>query len=372
MKTQVYHIEGCGYDQQQLLQAAEILRAGGLVIIPTETVYGIAARGDEVGFDALNAIKGRDLSKFYSLYIPDSQALGRYVPSIDMRTAKLVHNFLPGPVTIVFNLTDQEVKEQIKSLGKKWAGIYKDNSIAVRCPDNEATCRLLELADIPIVATGAGLSGMPAATDFEQAFNAFNTKVPFMFNDGECGEKIGSTVVRISNGSIDVLREGAVDSQEIADISTVDIIFVCSSNTCRSPLAAEICKKQLAARLGCDTERLEMFGYKIRSAGVMAPLEKPIRQEAVNLANELGFDLSRHISTPLVPRDLLCCDLILAMQQEHRDRIISFYPQLADKCRLVADDYDICSPSDGNGKVYAKFAQILENAIEQVIGEILI
>jgi len=103
-----------------------------------------------------------------------------------------------------------------------------------------------------------------------------------------------------------------------------------------------------------------------------APLEKPIRQEAVNLANELGFDLSRHISTPLVPRDLLCCDLILAMQQEHRDRIISFYPQLADKCRLVADDYDICSPSDGNGKVYAKFAQILENAIEQVIGEILI
>ena len=372
MNTEVYHIEGSNCDIEKLAIAAEILRGGGAVIIPTETTYAVAARGDDVGFEALKALKGSDLSKFCSLHIPDIKALAKYVPNVDMRAAKLVRNFWPGPVTVVFNLSDADVKQQTKLIGKQWAGIYKDNSVSVRCPDNAAVSKLLELAGVPIVATSAKLSGEPAATKFEQAFELFNVKVPFMIDGGQCEEETGSTIVRVSRSSIDVLREGAVESDEIADISAVDIIFVCSSNTCCSPLAAELFKKTLAAKTGCGIDELEMFGYKVRSAGVKVPISQPVRQEALQVADKLGLNLAEHTTTPLAPRDMLCCDLIFAMEQDQRDRILSFYPHLADRCRLLADDCDICDPLDGNNDVYDRFAEILQSCIDEKLGEILI
>ena len=372
MNTEVYHIDGSDCDTEKLLAAAKTLRNGGLVIIPTETVYGIAARADEAGIDALTTLKGRDLSKPFSLHIPDVSFLGKYVPNVDMRAAKLVHNFWPGPVTVVFKLSDADVKQQLKSLGKQWTGIYKDNSVAIRCPDNTAVSKLLELAEVPVVATSANLSGEPAATTFEQAFEVFNGKVPIMIDDGQCQEQTGSTVVRVSGSSIDILREGAVESEDISDIATVDIVFVCSSNTCCSPLAAELLKKRLAAKAGCGVDELEMFGYKVRSAGVKVPISQPARQEALRLAEILGLNLTEHSTTPLSPRDMLCCDLIFTMEQEQRDRILNFYPHLADRCRLLADDYDICDPLDGNNDVYDKFAEILQSCIDEKLGEILI
>ncbi|MFI4911394.1 MAG: L-threonylcarbamoyladenylate synthase [Sedimentisphaeraceae bacterium JB056] len=372
MNTLVYHSKDLYADSEKLKNAAEILKNGGLVVIPTETVYGIAARADKAGIEALNELKQRDLSKFYSLHIPNTESLKKYVQSTDMRTAKLVRNFWPGPVTVVFSLTDQQVDSTVKALGKQWEPMYKENSIGVRCPDNEITSKLLELAQVPILATSANLSGMPAAVDFDQAFQTFNEKVPLIINDGACEESMGSTVVRIKNGNIDILREGAINSEEIADISTVNIVFVCSTNTCCSPIAAEICRKLLSKRIGCDVERLRLFGYNISSAGVMAPIKQPLRTEALNLGKNLGFDLSDHISTPLAPRDILCCDLILTMDADQKKRIVDFYPQLEDRCKLLAGDYDICDPADGSSEVYSKFADVVENAINERIGELLI
>jgi L-threonylcarbamoyladenylate synthase len=176
METLVYHRDELLADSGKLEKAAEIIRQGGLAIIPTETVYGIAARGDEGGFEALRAVKPRDDSKFYTVHIPSPEALENYVPSVDMRTAKLVHNFWPGPVTIVFNLDEKTAAKQKSSLGKRWQGVYKDNTIGVRCPDNDVCSSILELAQVPVVATSANLTGKPAATDFEQAFKEFNGK----------------------------------------------------------------------------------------------------------------------------------------------------------------------------------------------------
>jgi len=372
MNTIVYKIDDAAACGEQLRNAADVLRKGGLVVFPTETVYGIAARGDIEGMNALTAIKGRDDSKFYSLHIPDDESVGKYVPYIDMRAKKLIKNFWPGPVTIVFKLTDEQLKAQQEKLGKKWACLYKDNSIGVRCPDNHIASRLLELAGVPVVATSANISGMPAATCFDDAFECFDGKLPVIIDGGDCEESLASTVVRISSGSIDVLREGAVSSEEISDISTVNILFVCGSNTCCSPIAAQICRKLLAGKVGCDVERLELFGYKVRSAGVMVPVKQPENMGVVELCGELGFDLSGHKIAGLMPRDILCSDLILVMEAEQRNRIVDFYPELADKCKLLAGDYDICDPADGGLDVYANFATLVENAITERIGELLI
>jgi tRNA threonylcarbamoyl adenosine modification protein (Sua5/YciO/YrdC/YwlC family) len=372
MDTLVYHREDLYSDGGKLEKAAEILKNGGLVVIPTETVYGIAARGDDAGLQALNDIKGQKPSEFHSLHISHADHLERYVPSPDMRTAKLVHNFWPGPVTLVFNLDENQVKKSIKKLGQRWQGVYNGNAIGVRCPDNGIASRILELAGVPVIATSASLPGKAAATDFQQAFEMFNTKVPLMINDGQCQEAGDSTIVRISKGNVDILREGAVSGDDINDISTVNILFVCSTNTCCSPIAAGICRRLLCRRLGCEADMLKMFGYNVSSAGVMSPIKKPLRPEAVRLADRLGLNLSDHISTPLLPRDILCSDLILTMQEDQKRRITDFYPQIEDRCKLLAGDYDICDPSEGGEEVYAKFADVVESAINERIGELLI
>ncbi len=372
MKTVVHKIYDAADCEEQIRDAAEVLRQGGLVVFPTETVYGIAARGDAEGMAKLTAVKERDDSKFYSLHIPDEDVLGKYVPYIDMRARKLIKNFWPGPVSVIFKLTDEQLKRQCDLLGKKWAVLYKDNTIGVRCPDNRIACRLLEVAGVPVVATSANISGMPAATNFEDAFELFNGKVPIMIDGGDCEEQQASTVVRVGSGSIDVLREGAVSSEEIADISTVNILFVCGNNACCSPIAAQICRKLLAGKVGCDVERLELFGYKVMSAGVMVPVKPPSNIGVIERCSKLGFNLSDHTVSSLMPRDILCSDLILVMEEEHRNRIIDFYPELADRCKLLAGDYDICDPAEGGIDVYANFASIVENAITERIGELLI
>ena len=180
-----------------------------------------------------------------------------------------------------------------------------------------------------------------------------------------------STVVKIGRQGVQVLREGAISTDQIRGWSTLRILFVCTGNTCRSPMAAAFCRKFFSNILGCSVDELDKFGYKIDSAGIAALNGVPASGHAVEVCQQQRIDLTDHQSRQLTPQDVEQSDLIFAMSQSHRAYILQMHPLASHKCFMLNPKSDIRDPIGLDVDAYRDcFRQISENIIERK-GDIL-
>jgi protein-tyrosine phosphatase len=148
-----------------------------------------------------------------------------------------------------------------------------------------------------------------------------------------------------------------------------DVLFVCTGNTCRSPLAEALCKARLAARLGITVESLENRGYFIRSAGVAAfPGDAP-SEEAVHAAAKYGADLARHRSQPVNPEWLERATDVIAMTGTHAYLLAMRYPGLGPPPELLCGQQDLPDPIGGDANVYRLCADIIVQHVDRLITE---
>ncbi|MCD8017072.1 MAG: threonylcarbamoyl-AMP synthase [Oscillospiraceae bacterium] len=186
--------------------AAEILHGGGLVAVPTETVYGLACGGlDAEAAERIYTLKGRDRSKALSLLVSGAEALealGRNVPDCAYRLAE---RFWPGPLTIVL-----EAKEKIPLIVRAGGG-----TVGLRCPDHPLTLRLLKICGIPLAAPSANPSGEPSPTTARQVLDYFDGRIEAVIDGGACSIGTESTVVSVAGGELKILRAGALSEAEI-------------------------------------------------------------------------------------------------------------------------------------------------------------
>ena len=388
MKTTVYKINDPIEDIDKLKKAADCLNAGGLVVFPTETVYGIACKADEKSLARLDKVKQRDSDKRYSLHLGEADKISRYVPHLWPTAKKLIQKALPGPITIVFELNKTDIAKVEKKLGAETVNLlYKDNTIGIRCPDRPAAQALLNLCDFPIVAPSANLSGHKPATDAAQAAKQLDGLVDIILDAGRCKLKKHSTVVKISaqpplllsserrkgtqeSAGIVILRAGAISEEKIRRFSTVNILFVCTGNTCRSPMAEGLAKKAIAEKLKCDIDRLADMGYKIASAGVAALNDFAVSPESVRFCASRGVDIASNRSRRLTSGMLVDADYIFAMSPGHLDGIIRTVPAAAGKCQLLEADRDIDDPIGGGLEIYTAVGSTIERAVNKRIDEL--
>ena len=135
------------------------------------------------------------------------------------------------------------------------------------------------------------------------------------------------------------------------------MLFVCTGNTCRSPLAASLCKKLLADRLGCTIEELPARGYHVLSAGLAAVEGGPAAVEAEQAARSFGADLSAHRSQPLTPDLADRADYILGMTRSHARALTDYFGHLGVSPRLLDPAGDIADPIGGDQPVYDECSQ---------------
>ena len=367
MNTEILTITGSHEDEDILEHAAELIDSGELVVFPTETVYGIAASVTTGGLEKLNALKDdRDREKHYSLHLPSPSEIRNYVPKISLRSYKLAYNILPGPATLIFDVAPEHIAIKRQILGTDAADtLYKDGTIGIRCPDSPVASKLLNYTDSPVVATSANPSGQQPAVNAQQAYSYFDGKVAAVVDAGPCTVKRNSTVVKLSGFDPVILREGSITRDEIITKSTLRIMFVCSGNTCRSPMAEAFCKKTLANKLGCTVDRLSDFGYKVSSGGVMAPVAQPASPGCIEVCGEAGIDISGHSTAGLTEADIIECDLIYVMTKSEKQRITDFYPVISPKCKLLAGKRDVLDPIDGDITVYRHCAAEIIRALER-------
>ena len=372
MKTKVVKLDSENVDSAQIKEAAEVVDAGGLVAFPTETVYGIACRVAADSLARLDGIKNRDASKAYTLHISRRDEIGRYVPTMGLRACKLIEKAWPGPLTVVFELSAEDIEKQRARLGQEvFEGLYRGGSLGVRCPDNPVAWALLEQTRHAVVAPSANPGGASPAVDGREALEMLDGKIDLVLDGGLCKYGKSSTVVKIGKQGIEILRGGVYSNSEIEGYSQVKFLFVCTGNTCRSPMAEGIFREYLAGKLHCAVDQLGGMGYKESSAGLLDMGGASASTESAAACSARGVDISSHRSQPLSLELIEESDRIFAMERIHQARVVALSPDAAGKCVLLAED-EISDPIGQGKAVYDRCADLIDEAVKKRIGELVL
>lgn len=185
---------------------ANIIKNGGIVVFPTETVYGIGTNVlDKEAVERLYKVKERPLSKPISLLVSDFEMIERVAKNISEIEYKIMKKFFPGPLTIILNKKDI-VPDIVTSGG---------STVGIRMPDEEITRKLIEYAGVPIAAPSANISGKLSEIDVQDIIKEFGGSVDYFIDGGKSKIGIGSTIVKVENNTIKILREGSISKKEI-------------------------------------------------------------------------------------------------------------------------------------------------------------
>jgi len=295
----------------------------------------------------------------------------KYVPTVGMRAQKLIERAWPGPLTVVFELNAEELNKQRDSLEiESFDSLYKDDSIGIRWPDNPIASMLLRQTCYPVVAPSANITGQRPAVDAEEVLAQFRGQIELVLDGGPCEYKRSSTVVKIGKKGLQMLRSGVYCEPDLRAMSEVRFLFVCTGNTCRSPMAEGMFRKYLAEKLGCEVDQVEKIGYKTSSAGTMGMVDAPASPEAIAACAVKGIDIRAHKRRTLSEQLVTESDFIFAMSGMHRERVTALSGEAANKCVLLAENEEIADPIGQPQQVYDYCAELIEKAVRKRVGEL--
>lgn len=222
-----------------------IMRGGGLVAVPTETVYGLAGNGlDEKAVAEIYEVKGRPEVKPLSLMVHDAASMERYCESVPPQAYTLAKRFWPGPLTIVMKAKPC-VPEIVRAGGE---------TVGLRCPDHPLTLELLEKSRVPFAAPSANPSGEPSPKNADSVLKYFDGKIDAVLDGGECGIGRESTLIDLSRMPYRILRQGALPADEIADalVDGMKIIGITGGTGCGKTTALNELERRGALLIDCD------------------------------------------------------------------------------------------------------------------------
>ncbi|MCI9052314.1 MAG: threonylcarbamoyl-AMP synthase [Lachnospiraceae bacterium] len=214
MKTILGKLNGIEADRELLQQAAQIIKRGGLVAFPTETVYGLGADGfNEEAAKKIYAAKGRPSDNPLILHIAEEKQLEQIVKKIPEKAKKLMESFWPGPLTIIL-----EKKENVPYTTT--GGL---DTVAIRMPNHLGALSFLKAVQTPIAAPSANTSGRPSPTKAEHVLEDMKGKIDMILDGGEVGIGIESTIIDMTSVPM-ILRPGFI-TQEMLEEKIGDVFL---------------------------------------------------------------------------------------------------------------------------------------------------
>lgn len=289
--------------------AAELLREGSLVAVPTETVYGLAGNGmDAAVIESIYEVKGRPAVKPISLMVPDVSSIDKLCIEVPEAAEILAECFWPGPLTLVLR-ADARVPEILRAGG---------HTVGLRCPAQEQTLRLLRTIEFPLAVPSANPSGEESSKDAAQVLDYFDGKIAAVIDGGRCALGFESTVLDLSTSPYRILRQGSLPEEKISEalVKAMTVIGITGGSGCGKTTALHELKKRDALLLDCDAiyhELLDQSGALIDELDAAFPgtvsdgkVQRELLAEIVfrdekklALLNEITH---RHISSEILRR----------------------------------------------------------------------
>ena len=194
---------------EELKAPAEAIKQGKLVLFPTETVYGIGANAlDEEAVKKIYIAKGRASDNPLIAHIANLEMLKKLVMEVGKVEEKLIEKFWPGPLTIVFK--KKTVVPDVITGGL--------DTVAIRMPSDIIAHKLIEYSNCPIAAPSANISGKPSGTQVEDVIGELDGKVEYVIDGGKVDIGVESTVIRVIDGVVHILRPGKVTPEDIENL----------------------------------------------------------------------------------------------------------------------------------------------------------
>ncbi len=355
----IFQLDYQNPDISKIYEVGEILIKGGLVALPTETVYGIAVDvNTPEAVNRLIEIKNRPQNKPFPIQVYPLKRIYGFTPKAEIspNVYRLIEKFWPGPLTVIFPSLEP------KKFGPK---------VGIRISAHKVVQEILLRNSLAVYMPSANVSGMPPAKSPDEVLSYFPKGLSVLvISEGVKG--IPSTVVDTTQNPWKILREGAITVQQVREIEeSKRIVFVCTGNSCRSVLAEYYLKKLLL-------QREETRSIEVMSCGVMVVdgIGGPT-SIVVELLRREGIDASKHIRRAINESILMGADLIFVMEQYHEDIILRYLPFLKNRIYLLGEFVDdlgsgveIPDPIGGSWEVYEEvFAKIKEavNRVSQMI-----
>ena len=189
--------------------AADIIKQGGLVAIPTETVYGLGADGlNEAAVAKIFEAKGRPQDNPLILHISGPQEIERYCHHIPQAAYDLAEKFWPGPLTMVLPARSSVPKRTTGGL----------STVAVRCPDSAVTREIIRMAGVPLAAPSANISGKPSTTTADHVRHDHDGRIDAIVDGGECRVGVESTIVDLTERRPRLLRPGGITPEQLLEV----------------------------------------------------------------------------------------------------------------------------------------------------------
>ena len=343
-----------------LSRAVETLAEGHLVVIPTETVYGVAARADqEDALARLAQAKGTTGDRPWTWHVGSAATLERF-PAPGALARRLVQRYWPGPLTLVLPGVPEGLERVARS---GWTG--------VRCTAGMFSAALCEAAPFPLVMSSANAQGQAPTVDAVDLGDLQLDEHDLILEGRGSSLQESSSVLKLGEGSFELLREGLHGLDSLRRAAGMRLAFACTGNTCRSPMAEGIARQRIAQRLQCEPARLNEFGFEVLSMGIFAGPGSPAAQHAVDTLRPQGIDLTQHASRQATPELVADIDAVYCLTSGHLAALQQILPpSKGDRLHLLdPDGGDIADPIGGNAEVYAACAAQIADCIERRLND---
>ena len=193
-------------NQKELREIKKVIEENGLIIFPTETVYGIAASAlSKKAIDKLYKAKKRPREKAINIMVSDKKEIENYANINSKIERKIIDKYMPGEITIIL--------EKKNDFGKSFT--LPDNTIGIRIPNNSIALKIIKELKIPLIVSSANISGMESGKNPKEIEKFFNKSVDILIDGGIIEKGVPSTIIKVENDKIEILREGKITKKEI-------------------------------------------------------------------------------------------------------------------------------------------------------------
>lgn len=331
-----YKINPKNPDPVSISRTVEVLKEGGIIVYPTDTLYGLGVdMTNQKAVNKLLHIKRRSINSPISIMVDLISSMEEIIGPISPKKQALLKNILPGKFTILLKNKNEIISEK----NHLW-NLLNQDKIGFRIP-NHAVCHELSVQlKRPISSTSANISGQQSVFSIPEVISHFGNKLDLILDAGPMKSNKGSTVIDLTKLPFMVFREGDISMRELSEMlpgisfekrkTKFMVVFVCTGNICRSPMGEGILKAMVERTKFKDV-------FSIQSAGTLNLGPVHAHDFSLKVADDNEIDLSTHRARQISEQIVDEASTIFCMAMDHLQYLRKYYPQYRHKYHLLKD-----------------------------------